>query len=62
MNVGACPASVSVNNTNSLIESVRYFLNNPKEGEKAAAEMISRWDYPEADFRSILVSAVYGST
>jgi len=59
--VRVCPAGVDVNTTDSLIESVKYFLDNSEKGEKTSAEMLSKWDYPEADFRSILISDVYGA-
>ena len=62
MTASACPAPVEIDNVDSLIKPVKYFLDNPSKAEKTSAEMISKWDYPDADFRSILVSAVYGIT
>ena len=56
--------TINISMINNDIKTKSSILNptNPYSASKAAAEMISKWDYPEADFRSILASAVYGST
>jgi len=44
----------------SLMDSVKALLNDREKAASHAAQIISAWDYPEADFERVLVAAVYG--
>jgi hypothetical protein len=55
----ACPAPIEADNIDSLISAVEKFLDNPSKLKEASLEMISRWDYPDTDFKAILSKAVF---
>lgn len=43
-----------------LLETLDFLLKNPAQAEREASELLSLWDYPDADFASVLHEVVYG--
>ena len=56
---GACPAPETAENIDSLIKSVEFLLDNTDKAMEASKKMISKWDYPDAEFASILTQAIF---
>ena len=44
-----------------LLNTLEFLLRNPGKAAAEASELVSLWDYPDADFESVLHEVVYGS-
>jgi hypothetical protein len=54
------PGIRTIDTVEGLISNIKDMLSKPERMVCDSADVISLWDYPNADFQRVLVSAVYG--
>lgn len=48
-----------VSSVHELLYNIQDLLDNPDKGSRETAKLVSLWDYPNSDFKTILYKAVY---